>query len=131
MPLAGAPAAVPRLEAWSRACGREAAVARPLAAWWLAWVVCPGRDPAAAAAAVPTPKAATVAAAANLAVRTLDSIAFLLEGGRWQSWTRGEHRCRRRQHHLVAARQLVGRSWAGGDLEQCGHPAKGFGGVER
>jgi len=63
---------------WDRWC--EAAVARPVAAWVLALEVWPGRDPVAAAAAVPRPKAATVAAAANLAVRTLDSIAFLLEG---------------------------------------------------
>lgn len=64
----------------------EAAVARPVAAWLLALDVWPGRDPVAAAAAVPRPKAATVAAAANLAVRTLDNIAFLLE---WVDWSCG------------------------------------------
>ena len=65
---------VPFEERW------EAAVANPVAAWELAWLVWPGSDPVAAAAAVPRPNAATAAAAATLAVMILASMDFLLEG---------------------------------------------------
>lgn len=41
--------------------------------------LCTGKAPVAAAAAVPRPNSATVAAVAALAVRTLDSILFLFE----------------------------------------------------
>jgi hypothetical protein len=68
----------------------ELAIASPVAACGEALAVCPGSDPVAAAAAVPRPKVATVAAAATLAVNKRESTELLLDidgAGGWDEVT--------------------------------------------
>jgi hypothetical protein len=57
----------------------ELAVARPTAACGEACEVCPGSEPVAAAAAVPSPNVATAAVAATFAVKTLESTELVFD----------------------------------------------------